>query len=379
VQLPAWNEARGLPRPWDQQWSLRLQQIVAHETDLLEFEDIFAGSPVIEAKVAELCADVRSELERVAQMGGAVAAIENSYMKRRLVEANARRLASIESGERMVIGVNAFVETEPSPLAVGEHGYLAVEDDAERAQVERLASWRAGRDEARVAAAVGELENAARAGRDVMEASIACAHAGVTTGEWGEAMRRAFGAWRAPTGVGLAAGAGAAADGAALNAVRARVEGFAKRFGRRPKMLVGKPGLDGHSNGAEQIAVRARDCGFEVVYEGIRLTPAEIVNAAVEEDVHVIGLSVLSGSHRPLIAAIQRGLAEAGCADVPLVVGGIVPPADAEALKANGVVAVYTPKDFDLTAIMADIVTIVERMPTGPAKQEIQREGAEGA
>jgi (2R)-ethylmalonyl-CoA mutase len=361
VQLPAWNEALGLPRPWDQQWSIRLQQIVAHETDLLDFGDIFEGSKAIEAKVAELSAAAKDELAKIERMGGAVAAVESSYMKQALVESNARRLAAIEKGEQTVVGVNAFVETEPSPLTAGaeDGGFLAVDEAAEAEQIKRLRAWRAARDAKKAAAALAELARAAKEGRNIMEPSIAAAHAGVTTGEWGDVLRKALGDWRAPTGVGRAAAA--LGDAKALEAVRKRVDEVSRRVGRRLKMLVGKPGLDGHSNGAEQIAVRARDAGFEVVYEGIRLTPAEIVNAAVEEGVHVVGLSILSGSHKPLVAAVIAGLEKAGIGDVPVVVGGIIPPEDAAAMKSAGVAAVYTPKDFDLNAIMADIVAIVER------------------
>jgi (2R)-ethylmalonyl-CoA mutase len=363
VQLPAWNEALGLPRPWDQQWSLRLQQIVAHETDLLEFGDIFEGSGEIETKVAELCAAALEEFSRIEGMGGAVAAIEAGYMKQRLVEANARRVAAIEAGDMTVVGVNAFAETEPSPLVAegGDGGYLTIDPKAESDQIASLEAWRAQRDRAAVDKALADLESAARDGRNIMPPSIAAAHAGVTTGEWGETLRKIFGDYRAPTGVGgvSAAAQGTKADG--LTAVRTRVEALSKRTGRRLKMLVGKPGLDGHSNGAEQIAVKARDAGFEVVYEGIRLTPAQIANAAIEEGVHVVGLSILSGSHLPLVAEVTERLRAAGMSDIPIVVGGIIPPKDAEALKAAGVAAVYTPKDYDLTAIMADIVDIVDR------------------
>ncbi len=361
VQLPAWNEALGLPRPWDQQWSIRLQQIVAHETDLLDFGDIFEGSREIEAKVAELCAAAKDELAKIERMGGAVAAVESSYMKQALVESNAKRLAAIEKGEQTVVGVNAFTKTEPSPLTGGadDGGFLAVDEASEAEQIKSLRSWRASRDGEKVAIALAALARAADEGRNIMEPSIAAAHAGVTTGEWSDVLRKAFGDWRAPTGVGRAAAA--MGDMKALDAVRKRVDEVSRRLGRRPKMLVGKPGLDGHSNGAEQIAVRARDAGFEVVYEGIRLTPAEIVNAAVEEGVHVVGLSILSGSHKPLVAAVVEGMRKSGIGDVPVVVGGIIPPEDAAALKSAGVAAVYTPKDFDLNAIMADIVSIVER------------------
>lgn len=356
VQLPAWNEALGLPRPFDQQWSLRAQQILAFETDLLEFGDIFDGSAVIDAKVEALKAEARAELSRIDAMGGAVAAIESSYMKQKLVESNAARLSAIESGDLVVVGVNAFTESEPSPLSTGAAAVQTVDEAVEAEAVERLAAWRSSRDGAAAAAALAALEAAAREGRNVMEPSIACAKAGVTTGEWGETLRRVFGEYRAPTGVGRAA----RADAGDLASVRAAVEAVSARLGRRLKLLVGKPGLDGHSNGAEQIAVRARDCGMEVVYEGIRLTPAEIANAALEEGVHVVGLSILSGSHLALVRDVLQRLAASGLDDVPVVVGGIIPPEDAAALKAAGVAAVYTPKDFDLTRIMADIVAIVD-------------------
>ena len=359
VQLPAWNEAMGLPRPWDQQWSLRLQQIVAHETDLLEYGDIFTGAPVIEEKVAALVAEAEAELARIEGLGGAVAAIESSYMKERLVESNARRLKAIERGEQIVVGVNAFEETEPSPLTAGaDGGFLSLDPAAEADQIARLEAWRAARDQGAVDAALAELGTAVKEDRNVMPASIACAQAGVTTGEWADALRRIFGEFRAPTGVGRAAGTGHGQD---LTAVRRRVEEVSARLGRRLKMLVGKPGLDGHSNGAEQVAVRARDAGFEVVYEGIRLSPAQIAGAALEEGVHVVGLSVLSGSHLPLVSDVIGRLQALGLTGVPVVAGGIIPPEDAEALKAAGVAAVYTPKDYDLTAIIADIVEIVDR------------------
>ena len=359
VQLPAWNEALGLPRPWDQQWSLRLQQIVAYETDLLEFGDIFNGSSEIEAKVEALMGEAKTELARIEEMGGAVTAVDSAYMKERLVESNARRLRAIETGDQTVIGVNAYSESEPSPLVGGDGGFMTVSDDAERGQIERLGAWRASRDAAAAAVALADLEAAAAEDRNIMEASIACAHAGVTTGEWADALRRVFGEYRAPTGVGRAGGR--SGDPQAMTAVRDRVEALSGRLGRRLKMLVGKPGLDGHSNGAEQIAVRARDCGFEVVYEGIRLTPAQIVGAALEEGVHVVGLSVLSGSHVPLVTEVVERLRSEGLDDIPVVAGGIIPPEDEATLKQAGVAAVYTPKDFDLTAIMADIVEIVER------------------
>jgi (2R)-ethylmalonyl-CoA mutase len=356
VQLPAWNEALGLPRPWDQQWSLRLQQIVAHETDLLEFGDIFDGSIEIARKVEELKAEAKAELARIADMGGAIAAVEAGYMKQRLVESNLKRIAAIESGAQIVVGVNAYTEGEPSPLSAGEASIQTVDAAVEREQVEQLRAWRAQRDAAKVEAALDELRAAAKEGRNVMEPSIACAHAGVTTGEWGQALREIFGEYRAPTGVGRAANA----SSDRLEPVRREVERLSRKLGRRLKMLVGKPGLDGHSNGAEQIAVRARDCGMEVVYEGIRLTPARIVNAALEEGVHVVGLSILSGSHVPLVTEVMEGLRNAGIADVPVVVGGIIPPEDADTLLKAGVARVYTPKDFDITAIMHDIVTVVD-------------------
>ena len=361
VQLPAWNEALGLPRPWDQQWSLRLQQIVALETDLLDYADIFDGSHVIEAKVIELMDEARAELARIEEMGGAVAAIDSAYMKERLVESNARRLAAIESGEQTVVGVNAYTESAPSPLTTGaDGGTMTVDPSVEAGQIESLKAWRAARDEAAAQAALANLKAAAGSERNIMEPSIACARAGVTTGEWAGALREAFGEYRAPTGVGRAA-ALSNSGAQALTEVRARVGDVSKRLGRRLKMLVGKPGLDGHSNGAEQIAVRARDAGFEVVYEGIRLTPAQIAGAALEEGVHVVGLSVLSGSHVQLVGDVIARMNKAGLSDVPVVVGGIIPPEDEAALRKAGAAAVYTPKDYDLTAILADIVEIVDR------------------
>jgi (2R)-ethylmalonyl-CoA mutase len=359
VQLPAWNEALGLPRPWDQQWSLRLQQIVAYETDLLEYGDIFDGSVEIAQKVAALKDGAKAELARIEGLGGAIAAVESGYMKQRLVESNARRLAAIEAGEQVVVGVNRYTESAPSPLTAGEEGgFLRVDESAERDQVENLRAWRTKRDAAAAATALTELKRAASEGRNVMEPSIACAHAGVTTGEWGQALREVFGEYRAPTGVARAVAGGGDAK---LGEVRARVEAVSARLGRRIKMLVGKPGLDGHSNGAEQIAVRARDAGLEVVYEGIRLTPAQIVNAALEEGVHVVGLSILSGSHVPLVTEVLERMRKAGLGQVPVVVGGIIPAEDERQLTAAGVARIYTPKDYDLNAIMADIVDLVER------------------
>jgi (2R)-ethylmalonyl-CoA mutase len=355
VQLPAWNEALGLPRPWDQQWSLRMQQIMAYETDLLEYGDIFDGSAEITAKVEALKAEARAELACIAEMGGAVAAVESSYMKQKLVESNTRRLEAIERKETIVVGVNAFTDSEPSPLGVGEGAIQVIDPAVEAEQIARLEAWRAQRDSSAVRAALQHLEAAAHAGENVMEASIACAKAGVTTGEWGTVLRAVFGEYRAPTGVGRAM----RDNVTGLDAVRSEVERVSKALGRRLKFLVGKPGLDGHSNGAEQIAVRARDCGMEVVYEGIRLTPAQIVNAALEEGVHVVGLSILSGSHVPLVKDVMARLEAKGLADLPVIVGGIIPPEDAAELRAAGVAAVYTPKDFDLNRIMADIVRIV--------------------
>ena len=356
VQLPAWNEALGLPRPWDQQWSLRLQQIVAYETDLLEYGDLFDGSPVIDAKVAELKAAALDELKTIDAMGGAIAAVENAYMKRRLVESNAARLAAIEAGQQIVVGVNKYTEAEPSPLTAAADSILTVDASVEQEQIDRLRAWRERRDDAEVAAALAGLRAAAAEERNIMEPSISCAHAGVTTGEWAQTLRDVFGEYRAPTGVGGAAQASAAE----LAGVRERVNGLTDVLGTRLKMLLGKPGLDGHSNGAEQIAVRARDAGIEVVYEGIRLTPAEIVQAALQEGVHVVGLSILSGSHVTLVADVVQQMRDAGIGDVPVVVGGIIPPEDAKLLLASGVAAVYTPKDFDLNAILDGIVGIVE-------------------
>ena len=357
VQLPAWNEALGLPRPWDQQWSLRLQQIVAYETDLLDYGDIFDGSVEVAGKVEALKQEALAEMKRIEEMGGAVAAVEAAYMKQRLVESNLRRLSAIEAGEQTVVGVNAFTDGEPSPLSAGDGAILTVDASVEREQVERLNAWRANRDGAAVDKVLAGLVAAAREDRNVMPASIACAQAGVTTGEWTHALREVFGEYRAPTGVARAAGV---SDGR-LDAARREVDAVSRRLGRRIKILVGKPGLDGHSNGAEQIAVRARDCGMEVVYEGIRLTPERIVNAALEESVHVVGLSILSGGHVSLVNDVLQGLRAAGIADVPVVVGGIIPPGDADALIEAGVARVYTPKDFDLTQIMRDITAVVDR------------------
>jgi (2R)-ethylmalonyl-CoA mutase len=354
LQLPAWNEALGLPRPWDQQWSLRMQQILAYETDLLEYADIFYGSTAITAKVEALKDEARAELAAIEKMGGAVASID--YMKRKLVESNTTRLSAIESGEQVVVGVNKWIETETSPLSGGDGAIQVIDPAVEAEQVERLKAWRADRDDKEIKAALADLESAAREGRNVMEPSIRCAKTGVTSGEWGGLLRQTFGEYRAPTGVAAAA---VQRENTALDAVRAAVETVSGKLGRRIKFLVGKPGLDGHSNGAEQIAVRARDCGMEVVYEGIRLTPAQIVRAAVDESVHVVGLSILSGSHVPLVKEVMERMRADGMDDVPVVVGGIIPPEDEKTLKAFGVAAVYTPKDFQLNDIMADIVRLV--------------------
>ncbi|MGA9816998.1 MAG: protein meaA [Pseudolabrys sp.] len=356
VQLPAWNEALGLPRPWDQQWSLRMQQILAYETDLLDYGDIFDGSGEIARKVDDLKHQAREELKRIEEMGGAVAAVDTGYLKQQLVESNTVRLEAIERGEQIVVGVNKYLESEPSPLAGAANSILTVSDDAERNQLDRIKAWRASRDKAAVAEALKELKNAARGGANIMPASIACAKAGVTTGEWGWALREAFGEYRAPTGVDRAM----RNDVTGLDDVRADVDRVSRKLGRRLTFLVGKPGLDGHSNGAEQIAVRARDAGMQVVYEGIRLTPEEIVNAARKEKAHVIGLSVLSGSHLPLVEDVVDRMKQAGL-DVPVIVGGIIPPEDAAELERAGVAAVYTPKDFELNRIMSDVVRIVER------------------
>jgi len=358
VQLPAWNEALGLPRPWDQQWSLRLQQVLAYESDLLEYDDLFAGSTVVETEVASLVHDAREEMDRIESMGGAVAAIESGYMKSALVAAHAARRARIESGEDVVVGVNRFRETEPSPLLVDIGASILVVDPAvERRAVERLEKWREQRDDVRVQRALARLDADARGTANLMEASLECARAGVTTGEWTAGLRAVFGEYRPPTGVSATIGGGEPTE--SLLRVRAAVRETGDALGGRLRFLVGKPGLDGHSNGAEQIAVRARDAGFEVIYQGIRLTPAQIVAAAIEEDVHVVGCSILSGSHLELVPMVLDGLREGGLTDVPVVVGGIIPEADAERLKALGVAAVFTPKDYDATEIMLEVLNEV--------------------
>jgi len=366
VQLPAWNEALGLPRPWDQQWSLRIQQVLALESDLLEHEDLFDGSPVVEAKVAEIVTGAREELARIAEMGGAVAAVENGYMKSALVASHAARRQRIEAGQDVVVGVNRFTTTEPSPLTADLDTAIQTVDPAvEAAAVAAVQRWRAERDatpEGRAAwsAAVDRLTADATSGVNLMAATLDCARAGMTTGEWAGALREVFGEYRAPTGVSGTVGVSVPdADLAAVRDAVARTGEELNGPGGRLRLLVGKPGLDGHSNGAEQVAVRARDAGFEVVYQGIRLTPAQIVAAAVAEDVHCVGLSVLSGSHMELVPEVLRGMREAGLDDVPLVVGGIIPEADGKSLAAQGVAAVFTPKDYGLTQIMGRIVAVI--------------------
>ena len=354
VQLPAWNEALGLPRPWDQQWSMRMQQIMAYETDLLEYGDLFDGNPVVDAKVEELKLGARAELANLDSMGGAIMAID--YMKARLVEANADRVGGIERGDTTVVGVNRFTQSEPSPLVDEEGGIMVVDPAVEADQIGRLTAWRAARDSAAVEAALARLRDDATAGRNVMPASIDAAKAGVTTGEWAEVMRAVHGQYRGPTGVSKSV----SNKTEGLEDVRAAVDAVSDKLGRRLKFMVGKPGLDGHSNGAEQIAFRARDCGMDISYEGIRLTPEEIVQAALAEEPHVIGLSILSGSHVPLIEQLMGHLEAAGLGHLPVVVGGIIPEADEKRLLSMGVARVYTPKDFELNRIMFDIVALVE-------------------
>ncbi|RNF36310.1 protein meaA [Paracoccus methylarcula] len=354
VQLPAWNEALGLPRPWDQQWSLRMQQIVAYETDLLEYGDLFDGNPVIAAKVEELKAGARDELKLLDEMGGAIAAID--YMKSRLVESNAERFGKIESNETVVVGVNRWEQGEPSPLTSGDGGILVVDPEVEQDQIARLNEWRENRDEDAIRTALAALREAARNGDNIMPPSIAAAKAGVTTGEWAGVMRQVHGEYRGPTGV--SASPSNRTEG--LEEIREAVDTVSARLGRRLKFVVGKPGLDGHSNGAEQIAFRARDCGMDITYEGIRLTPEQIVTRALEEEAHVVGLSILSGSHLPLIEELMERMREAGLGHIPVIAGGIIPEEDAQRLLAMGVARVYTPKDFQLNRIMMDIVALVE-------------------
>lgn len=352
VQLPAWNEALGLPRPWDQQWSMRMQQILAYETDLLEFDDLFDGNPAVDRKVEELKTGARAELSNLQGMGGAVASIE--YMKSRLVESNADRLGRIERNETVVVGVNRWTEGEPSPLQSEDGGIMVVDPAMEQEQVTRLTSWRRDRDDPQVQAALTALRTAARNGDNIMPASIVAAKAGVTTGEWAEEMRQVYGTYRGPTGV--SASVSNKTEG--LDELREKVDAVSDQLGRRLKFLVGKPGLDGHSNGAEQIAFRARDCGMDITYEGIRLTPEELVTAALNDQAHVVGLSILSGSHLPLVQEMMDRMRDAGLGHIPVIVGGIIPDGDAETLKKMGVSRVYTPKDFELNAIMKDITAL---------------------
>ncbi len=357
VQLPAWNEALGLPRPWDQQWSMRMQQVLAYETDLLEYGDLFDGNPAVDAKVEELKEGARAELANLDGMGGAVQSIE--YMKSRLVDSNADRLNRIEAGDTVVVGVNKYTTTEPSPLQTEDGGIMVVDPAVEEEQINRLNDWRTSRDSEAVTAALAALREASRRGENIMPASIAAARAGVTTGEWAEEMRKVHGTYRGPTGV-----SGSVSNKTeGLDDIREAVNAVSDKLGRRLKFLVGKPGLDGHSNGAEQIAFRARDCGMDIYYEGIRLTPDEIVAAAIEDQAHVVGLSILSGSHMPLVEDLVHKMKAAGLADVPLIVGGIIPDDDARTLLEMGVAKVYTPKDFELNTIMMDIVALVDPKP----------------
>ena len=354
VQLPAWNEALGLPRPWDQQWSMRMQQILAYETDLLEFGDLFDGNPAVAEKVEALKTGARAELANLDSMGGAISAIE--YMKSRLVESNAERLGRIEAGKTTVVGVNRFTTSEPSPLTSADGGILVVDPAVEQQQIDRLNAWRAARDQGAVRAALARLREAASSGANIMEPSIAAAKAGVTTGEWAEEMRRVFGTYRGPTGVSTSVSN--RTEG--LDRIREAVDAVSDRLGRRLRFLVGKPGLDGHSNGAEQIACRARDCGMEIDYAGIRLTPDEIVASALDGKAHVIGLSILSGSHVPLVTEVLERLSASGLGHVPVIVGGIIPAEDAALLREKGVAKIYTPKDFELNTIMMDIVSLAD-------------------
>jgi ethylmalonyl-CoA mutase len=365
IQLPAWNEALGLPRPWDQQWSLRMQQVLAYESDLLDYEDLFAGSHVVEAKVAEIKAGAKAEIDHILSLGGAVAAVESGYLKSELVSALAARRRRIEAGDDVVVGVNRFTESEPNPLLSGiDGGILTVDPAAEASAKDAIAKWCLGRDASAVEAALQRLRSDAGLGTNLMEASLACARVGVTVGEWAGVLRTVFGEYRPPTGVAAANGGG---HEQSLTGVQERVKALGTELGRPLKFLVGKPGLDGHSNGAEQIAVRARDAGFEVVYSGIRLTPAQIVASALEEDVDVVGLSILSGSHMSVVPEVIDGLRKAGLSDVPVVVGGIIPEPDAVALKAAGVARVFTPKDFQITDVLTQVVEAVEaaRTPAG--------------
>jgi (2R)-ethylmalonyl-CoA mutase len=356
VQLPAWNEALGLPRPWDQQWSLRLQQIGALETDMLEYGDIFDGSHVIEEKTSALVAQIRAEIARIEELGGAASQAALEYMKERLVRSNAARVEAIETGEEVRVGVNVYAETEPSPLTAGNGNFVVVDASAELEQVGRLQAWRASRDSKKVAETLAALERAAKDGRNIVPPSIDCAKAGVTTGEWSETLRRIFGEYRAPTGV---ASDAPARNDARIGVLRNEVDAVSTKLGRRLTFLVAKPGLDGHSNGAEQIAIRARDAGMVVIYDGIRFTADEIVEAARAQNPHVIGLSILSGSHMPLANDVVEKLSAAGLSHIKVVAGGIIPPADEARLKTAGVAAVFSPKNFDLTAVMREIIAVV--------------------
>ena len=364
IQLPAWNEALGLPRPWDQQWSLRAQQILAYESDLLEYADLFTGSEVVEAQTQRLVDSAWAEVQEVLKRGGAVEAVESGYIKQRLVESNAARLRAIENGDQVVVGVNKYIEGAPSPLTENlDDAILTVDPEVDANQREALAVWKRERDNGAADKALAELQRVANTDENMMTASIAAAHAGVTTGEWANTLRQVWGEYRAPTGVAGAtvktSGSGASAE--VIDRLRGRLSELETRMGRRAKLLVGKPGLDGHSNGAEQIAIKARDVGFDVVYEGIRVSPEQIVASALEEGVHLIGLSILSGSHLALVPEVAERLRAAGLGDVPLVVGGIIPDADAERLRREGIAAVYTPKDFELDNIMSDLIDLVDR------------------
>ncbi|HHW75504.1 MAG TPA: protein meaA [Xanthomonadaceae bacterium] len=360
IQLPAWNEALGLPRPWDQQWALRMQQVLAFETDLLEYGDIFDGSPVIAAKVKALVGGAEKEMARVQEQGGMVQAIESGYVKRQLVASHTERMRAIERGDLKIVGLNCYKETEESPLTGGkDSGILKVDPRAEREQIERLNAFRAKRNNAEVKAALANLAETARSGANIMPASILCAHAGVTTGEWSQTLRDIFGEYRAPTGIDIPANDDS--RGARAVAIRTQVNKTGEELGRPLRLLIGKPGLDGHSNGAEQIAVKGRDVGFEIVYEGIRLTPEQIAKAALEEGVHLIGLSVLSGSHVEMVEDVFNQLNRVGLKGLPVVIGGIIPENDARLLKEKGIAAVYTPKDIDLNGIMVDILNLIRK------------------
>ena len=357
VQLPAWNEALGLPRPWDQQWSIRLQQIVAHETDLLEFEDIFNGSKVIDLKVQTIIKNVKKELKNIERMGGAVTSIENSYMKQNLVKSMSKRVESIESGDQIVVGVNKFVESENSPLTADKKGFMKINPKSENKQIQKLKIWRKKRNFKKCQDTLKQLKYAAREGKNIMELSINCAHAGVTTGEWADTLRKVFGEYRAPTGVGKST----SQSHAPSKRINEKVNKISSKLNRRIKLLIGKPGLDGHSSGAEQIAVAARDIGMEVVYEGIRLTPKQIINTAIEESVHMIALSILSGSHLSITMEVIKLMKKNNLSKIPLVVGGIIPPEDEKKMLKLGVSRIYTPKNYNINFIMDDFVKILEK------------------